>query len=314
MIGVVIRTLNESALIGRCLEMLGEQRGGLDLDVLVVDSGSTDATLEIARGQGARVLELEPKEFDYSKALNLGIDEVGGELVVVLSAHAIPADAYMLERLIDPFDTTGVAGVAARQLPWPNAPWREIHRLRHQFGETREVYEQSNADRIVFSNACSCIRRSVWSEEPFTLPAVEDLDWARRVVAAGWNIVYEPEATVYHSHDEGPRAQAQRLIDINRVADDGIQRRTTRRTAREAVGLAVRDTRQVLSLDEPLRRKPGYVAEIIRVAWYYALDFSRDGTTAERRREDSINVSSHDASSKVRAASELERDPGRTLP
>jgi rhamnosyltransferase len=314
MIGVVIRTLNESALIGRCLEMLGEQRGGLDLDVLVVDSGSTDATLEIARGHGARVLELGPAEFDYSKALNLGIGEVGGEFVVVLSAHAIPADAHMLERLIAPFDTTAVAGVAARQLPWPDAPWREIHRLRHQFGVTRKVYEPSNADRIVFSNACSCIRRSVWSAEPFTLPAVEDLEWARRVVAAGWNIVYEPEATVYHSHHEGPRAQAQRLIDINRVADGGIQRRTTRRTAREAVGLVVRDTRQVLSLDEPLRRKPGYVAEIIRVAWYYALDFSRDGTTAERRREDSINGSSRDASSKVRAASERERDPGRTRP
>ena len=75
-IGVVIRTLNESELIGRCLETLHGQQGGFELDVLVVDSGSTDSTLEIARDRGARILELAPTEFDYSKALNVGIEQV----------------------------------------------------------------------------------------------------------------------------------------------------------------------------------------------------------------------------------------------
>jgi glycosyltransferase involved in cell wall biosynthesis len=297
MIGVVIRTLNESALIGRCLEMLDEQRGGFDLDVLVVDSGSTDATREIARDHGARVVELPPTQFDYSKALNLGIEEVSGELIVILSAHAIPVDAHMLEKLVAPFGTPSVAGVAARQVPWPDAPWQEVHRLRHQFGTTQQEYALDDNGDIVFSNACSCIRRSVWAAEPFTLPAVEDLEWAERVVAAGWKIVYEPEATVYHSHDEGPRAQAQRLIDMNRVADGGTRRRMARRTAREAAGLIVRDSRTVLSLDEPLRRKPGYVVDVLRVAWFYLLDFSRGGTTAERRRDSSYNGSSRGASS-----------------
>ena len=297
MIGVVIRTLNESALIGRCLEMLDEQRGGFDLDVLVVDSGSTDATRQIARDHGARVVELPPTQFDYSKALNLGIEEVSGELIVILSAHAVPVDAHMLEKLVAPLDTPTVSGVAARQVPWPDAPWQEVHRLRHQFGTTRREYALDDNADIVFSNACSCIRRSVWAAEPFTLPAVEDLEWAERVVAAGWTIVYEPEATVYHSHDEGPRARAQRLIDMNRVADGGTRRRLARRTAREAAGLVVRDSRTVLSLDEPLRRKPGYVVDVLRVAWFYLLDFSRGGTTAERRRDSSYNGSSRGASS-----------------
>jgi GT2 family glycosyltransferase len=297
MIGVVIRTLNESALIGRCLEMLDEQRGGYDLDVLVVDSGSTDATREIARHHGARVVELAPTQFDYSKALNLGIEEVSGELVVILSAHAIPVDAHMLEKLVAPFDTPSVAGVAARQVPWPDAPWQEVYRLRHQFGTTRREYALEDDEDILFSNACSCIRRGVWEAEPFTLPAAEDLEWAQRVVVAGWKIVYEPKATVYHSHDEGPRAQAQRLIDIYRVADGGARRRTARRTAREAAGLFVRGSTAVISLDEPLRRKPGYVVDVLRVAWYYLLDFSRSGTTAERRRERSCNGSSGGASS-----------------
>jgi rhamnosyltransferase len=95
-IGVVIRTLDESALIGRCLDTLRAQNGGFHLDVVVVDSGSRDGTVEIAHSHGARVLELSPAEFDYSKALNLGIEHVRGELVVSLSAHAIPVDEHML--------------------------------------------------------------------------------------------------------------------------------------------------------------------------------------------------------------------------
>ena len=107
-IGVVIRTLNESELIGRCIETLprsagrpraGRPRGRQRLDGL---------TLEIARDRGARILELAPTEFDYSKALNVGIEQVHGDLILSLSAHAIPAN-NILERLTAPFDDPKVA-------------------------------------------------------------------------------------------------------------------------------------------------------------------------------------------------------------
>ena len=143
---------------------------------------------------------------------------------------------------------------------------------------------------MLFSNAASMIRRSVWRDQPFTLSASEDFEWARRVVASGWTIVYEPSAVVYHSHREIPRAQARRLIDVNRVgaaeARPRARRRTLRRTLREAVGLLVRDSRAIKALDEPLARKLLYVVELTRVVFYYVVDFSRSGTTAERRRED----------------------------
>ena len=79
----------------------------------------------------------------------------------------------------------------------------------------------------------------MWREEPFTLPAVEDLDWARRVLDAGWTVAYEAGAVVYHSHDEAPRDQARRLVDIARAHGGGT--RTRRRTVREAAGLTYRD-------------------------------------------------------------------------
>ena len=283
-IGVVIRTLDESELIGSCLESLQSQRGSFELDVLVVDSGSTDATVEIARSHGARIVELSPGDFDYSKSLNLGIEEVRGELVISLSAHAIPVEDGWLELMTAPFEDERVAGVSTRQVPWPDAPWQEVKRLTHAFGEAPRTFSPGQADGLLFSNAASAIRRSVWEVHPFTLSAVEDLDWGQRVVAAGWSIVYEPRSAVYHSHREGPRAQARRMIDINRVND---ARRTPLRTLREAGGYLRRDARSIFTLDDPLRRKLAYLAELVGTVWFYVIDFSRGGTTAERRRQDS---------------------------
>jgi glycosyltransferase involved in cell wall biosynthesis len=286
-VGVVIRTLDESEFLGRCLEALQRQRGSFNLDVLVVDSGSTDGTIEIARSHDARVVELPPGEFDYSKSLNLGIANVSGEIVISLSAHAIPVDEMWLESMVGAFEDPQVAGVSSRQVPWPGAHWKEVKRLGQVFGVTRLVYGLEDLDQIVFSNAASAIRRSVWMTQPFTLPAVEDLDWARRVVTVGWNIVYQPEATVYHSHDERARAQARRLIDIARAEETALSPRTLRRTIREAAGLLRRDSRSIFALDEPVRAKLEYATSLVRTAYYYVVDFSRPGTTADHRRAES---------------------------
>jgi hypothetical protein len=121
------------------------------------------------------------------------------------------------------------------------------------------------------------------------------MDWARRVIAAGWLVVYEADAAVYHSHDESPRAQALRMIDINRVLEQDPDSRPWWRTVREAGGLFVRDGRKILALDEPVRRKAVYLVDLLQMVGYYAVDYSRAGTTAERRREDIGRVSNGSA-------------------
>ena len=90
-------------------------------------------------------------------------------------------------------------------MPWPDAPWWEVRRLNGIFGDRAAGVRR--ADRRVGScsrNAASCVRRSVWLDHPFTLPAAEDLDWAKRMVDDSYFIVYDPSIAVYHSHDEGP--------------------------------------------------------------------------------------------------------------
>ena len=131
------------------------------------------------------MFNLPPSDFDYSRSLNVGVERVRGDLILSLSAHAIPVGDEWLERLLAPFADPRVAGVWARQIPWDTAPWKEVERLQLRFGTESRVHPPSPADELAFSNAASAFRRSVWSELPFVLPAVEDLDWARRVVERG---------------------------------------------------------------------------------------------------------------------------------
>jgi glycosyltransferase involved in cell wall biosynthesis len=283
-VGIVIRTLDEGAWIERCLNSLRAQRGPFELDIVVVDSGSTDSTVALSRAGGARVVELPPAEFDYSKALNTGVEHVSGDLIVSLSAHAIPTGDEWLKRLLAPFADERVAGVWGRQIPWDTAPWKEVQRLRERFGAESRLHPPAPPDELAFSNAASAFRRSVWSELPFVLPAVEDLDWAQRAVAAGWHVAYAPDAVVRHSHEEPARAQAQRLIDISRAHDVSDRPRRLTRTVREAGGLVARDGRAILQLPLPWRRRRALLTELVATAWYYVRDFSRSGSTAERRR------------------------------
>ena len=128
-VSVVIRALNERALIGRCLAALREQDGGNGLEIIVVDSGSTDDTCEIARDHRADVVAFNQPQFDYSSALNLGIEHSTGDLVVILSAHSILQEPRWLEIMTQPFDDPLVAGVCCRQVAWPDTDWHEARRI-----------------------------------------------------------------------------------------------------------------------------------------------------------------------------------------
>ncbi len=221
LVSVVIRARDEEARIGECLEALRTQ----DLDgvgeVLVVDSGSTDRTVEIARSFGVGVLEIPPASFTYSSALNSGIERTNASLVVLLSAHVVPQGRCWLEQLTRHFDDSSVAGVHSRELPWDDADQYERQRLAGLFppiGMTRSLDlatddERDDESLLVFSNAAACIRRSLWMRHPFAeLPYCEDMEWARWALGQGYRTVYEPRARVRHSHNESLGVRVDREV------------------------------------------------------------------------------------------------------
>ena len=182
-----------------------------------------------------------------------------------------------------PFEDPRVAGVAKPSRCHGRTP-RGTRCTDSVSSSARRATPPWTIATVVFSNAASVIRRAAWRDQPFVLPAAEDADWAEKVAVQGWTIVYEAGAAVSHSHRESPRAHALRMIDINRVLDRDRTPRTRLRTVREAAALVVRDGRRIIALEgQTSMRKLAHLVELIRLAWYYVIDFSRSGTTAERR-------------------------------
>jgi len=202
-VSIIIRAYNEEKKLKQCLEAVFNQKTSHQFEVIIVDSGSTDKTLEIATDFKVKIINLERADFTYGKALNLGCQAGLGEYLVFLSAHALPFNDQWLNNLLLPFASQKVAGVYSQEIPFPDCnPLAERQLLAHN----KKILTQE-AKYSSFSNAGAGISKKVWEKIKFDeqLIASEDYDWAKKVKAHGYEIVYEPKAVVYHSHNENPR-------------------------------------------------------------------------------------------------------------
>ena len=200
-VSIVVRAKNEARYIGETLAAVRGQRYR-DFEIIVVDSGSSDRTPEIASQYGATIVRIEPEQFTYGRALNLGVSKSSGELVVSLSAHATPENSNWLGSLVSGFRHPAAAGVYGRHMPRENVSFFELLGMRLSGVTSKE--RRIQVGRARFSNTNGAFRREVWEMVAFNekLPGAEDVDWARQVQRMGYVIVYEPSAAVYHSHGE----------------------------------------------------------------------------------------------------------------
>jgi rhamnosyltransferase len=197
---IVIRAKNEARFIGDTLRAAFSQEDCDDFEVIIVDSGSTDATLEIVRGFPVTLIEIPPETFTYGRALNIGAREAQGSLIVSLSAHSLPIGQHWLRSIVEPFADASVCGVYGRQLPRPDASRLEVFGM-HFTGVTSQRRRVHNSNAM-FSNANGAIRRSLWEQQPFDelVPGAEDLAWVRDMLKRGYIAIFEPDACAYHSH------------------------------------------------------------------------------------------------------------------
>lgn len=208
MISVVIPVKDGGDDLCRCLDALAGQMIGDDVEIVVIDSGSSDGSAELAYQFGARVEKIRPEEFNHGATRNLGARLATGDVLVFTSQDASAADSNWLRNLVQPLrDDERVAGVYGRQLPREDAKPPERFFLDFLYGpESREQRVAGPAElsmaTTLFSNANAAIRRSIWEEFRFADDIImsEDQDWSRRVLVAGYTIRYEARAAVRHSH------------------------------------------------------------------------------------------------------------------
>jgi rhamnosyltransferase len=215
-VSFVLPTRNVAKFIGPLLEAIYSQKYDGDIEVLIMDS-SDDQTPEIVRKFPVKFVEVKADDYNYGKTRNQGVAMTSGDLVVFMSTDVGIKDKTWLTSLTHHFDDPRVAGVYGRQIPWENAPPVEQFFILYTYPARPVVYDLKEGKLkkgFFFSNVNSAIRRSVW--EQIKLPEMikgEDQEWGKRVLLAGYKIIYDNEAAVYHSHKYTLKAVFQNFFD-----------------------------------------------------------------------------------------------------
>jgi len=216
-VSVVIPTKNAGPHFERTLAAIAAQKLDEPFELVMIDSGSTDGTVERARARGAAVLSIPAREFQHGATRNRAIAHCAGEYIALTVQDAIPADEHWLASLVAALNgAPDAAGAYSRHLPHEGAGFiaRQVATYWHTQQGGRIVHRIDDAaaferlgveakQRIcTFNNVSSIIRRAVWERLPLRdIPYAEDLAWGLDVLCAGHTLIYEPASVVYHSHE-----------------------------------------------------------------------------------------------------------------
>jgi rhamnosyltransferase len=235
LVSVVIPTWNGMATLPALFDALAST-AGFRLEIVIVDSGSDDGTVELAQASAAHVIETPPHSFNHGVSRNRGIQAASAELVVCLVQDAVPASPEWLSALVSPLlRHPELAGTWARQIPADGASaLTRFYMGRASLSSHRAVVNRISSpaeldallpiermERCRFDNVCSCLRKTVWQSIPFkSVPIAEDLAWAREVLLAGHALAYCPDAVVRHSHDRSALYEYRRTRLLHRQLAD----------------------------------------------------------------------------------------------
>ncbi len=200
----VIRTKNEEKHIGEVLEMLQKQTRQ-DFEIIIVDSGSTDETLEIIKNFPTKLIQIKPEEFNYGFALNLSIKESRGQFIGILSGHSVPITKNFYANGMKFFSDPKIAAISGNYIE------SKIKFAGKALSLLRDRHFTSD-----LTNTNSLIRKDLWTIYPFDeklKQGCEDRDWALEMLARGYDIVKVPSfSTIYYRVNNKPSYQKMKPV------------------------------------------------------------------------------------------------------
>lgn len=199
-ISIIIRTLNEERYLEDLLRGIKKQRTNFTHEVILIDSGSIDNTLNIAKQYDCKILHISRADFSFGRSLNRACEQALGKFLVFVSGHCVPFDQNWLQNLVEPLKAGKVQYCYGRQLGGPHTYWSESQIFLKYFPDNSSVPQKG----FYCNNANSAILTDAWRRYKFDeeLTGLEDMHLAKRLVSNQGSVGYTGNACVYHIHNE----------------------------------------------------------------------------------------------------------------
>ena len=215
LISIIIRTLNEERHLPSLLKGIYSQKCIYSFDINLIDSGSHDRTLKIAKDFKCRITYIDKRDFSFGRSLNECIKFSKGIYLVLISGHCIPKNNCWLENLVKPLVDGSVQLTYGRQLAGDKSNWSERQIYKKYFPIEQKIPQEG----FFCNNANSAVLRSIWSKYKFNeeLTGLEDMEFAKRLVNDGGKVGYVSNSEVYHLHNES-WSQVRRRFEREAIA------------------------------------------------------------------------------------------------
>jgi len=220
-VAVIIPTYQAASYIKPLMESILKQSLQPNY-ILVIDSSSTDDTVELLKAYAVTVHVIPKSQFNHGGTRQLAVSLVNADIYVYLTQDAVLAEADSLQKLIKSFENLQVGAAYGRQLPHEGAGLLGAHLRRFNYPERSELRSLADIRRLGLrtcanSNSFAAYRAiALQAVDGFPSNVIfgEDVYTAARLVQAGWWIAYCAEARVYHSHDYTLAEDGRRYFDI----------------------------------------------------------------------------------------------------
>jgi len=215
-VSIIIPTKNAGDEFDYTLQKMMHQEGVQDIELIIVDSGSEDGTIEKCRNYTDKIFEIKPEEFNHSMARNLGAEKATGEFLVFTVQDAIPIGNLWLQKLIYPIYKDQVSAVSVKQIPRSDADffaswavWKHNQYMGYDYDRVVSLNNSDDFDKYdirskraaaSLNNVCLGIRKSVFDAYKFNSNYAEDVELGIRLLKDKHRLLFQSSNAIIHSH------------------------------------------------------------------------------------------------------------------
>lgn len=218
-VSVIIPTKNAGEEFAYTLRRITEQEGLGEIELIIVDSGSNDMTIDISKSYTQKVFHIQPKDFHHARTRNFGAEKATGEYLIFTVQDAIPVGKQWLYKLLYPIYREQAVAVSVRQIPRSDADlfaswgiWSHNHYMGYDLDRIcySSLFKPKNFDNLEIrekravanlDNVCLGIKREVFYGYQFRANYAEDLELGIRLIKDGHSLAFQSSNAVIHSHN-----------------------------------------------------------------------------------------------------------------